>query len=172
MNVMNMTNKRLEAFIIDVIVSFVAGIPFLLLSILLSNSLTWMSFALAFMCALLFCKDVNNGRSFGKNNAGLCVLSEKNEKVPSISILILRNLFYILWPVEIMLLISNSKKRLGDYVMRTKVVSCAKVSKSSFGITSKYLYSLFMVTAILFALFYVVTHLIYEFSPIMRLLYS
>lgn len=169
---MNLNNKRLEAFVIDVIVSFAAGIPFLLISILFSNSLTWMSFALAFMCALLLCKDVNNGRSFGKKNAGLCILSEKDEKVPSISTLILRNLFYILWPVEIILLISNSKKRLGDYVMRTKVVSCAKVSKSSLKITRIYIYSLIIVTVILFALFYVVTNLIYELSPIMRLLYS
>lgn len=31
---MNLNNKRLEAFAIDVIVSFAAGIPFLLISIL------------------------------------------------------------------------------------------------------------------------------------------
>lgn len=169
---MNLINKRLEAFIMDAIVSFVASIPFFLISLLLNNSLIWMSFTLAFMYALLFCKDVDNGRSFGKQNTGLCILSEKNENVPSVIRLILRNLFYILWPIEIIFAFCNSGKRLGDLVMQTKVVQCTKGSNATFRFTYKYLCSIFVMTLILFVLFFFITKLIYEFSPMLRLLYS
>ncbi|WP_455586408.1 RDD family protein [Bacteroides sp.] len=169
---MNLINKRLEAFVTDVIISFAAGIPFFLISLLLNNNLIWMSFTLAFMYALLFCKDVENGRSFGKQNTGLCILSEKNEKAPSITRLFLRNLFYVLWPIEIILIFCNSGKRLGDLVMRTKVVQCAKEPNTTFRLTSKYLCSIFVVTIVLFVLFFFITRLIYEHSPMMRLLYS
>jgi len=161
---MNIMNKRIEAFVIDVIVLMIVSSPFFLISVWLNNSMLWMSFALALIYSFLFCKDVSGGRSFGKQKAGLCILSEKSELIPSTTRLILRNIFYILWPIEIILFFCNSGKRLGDLIMRTKVVT--------FRFTFKYICSIFVMTIILFILFFSIGRLIYEFSPLMRLLYS
>ena len=71
---MNIMNKRIEAFVIDVIVLMIVSSPFFLISVWLNNSMLWMSFALALIYSFLFCKDVSGGRSFGKQKAGLCIL--------------------------------------------------------------------------------------------------
>lgn len=169
---MNIMNKRIEAFVIDIIVSIIMSSSFFLISVWLNNSMLWMSFALALIYSFLFCKDVNGGRSIGKQRTGLCILSEKSDSAPSVIRLILRNVFYILWPIEIILFFCNSGKRLGDLVMQTKVVACNEESDATFRFTLKYICSILVMTAILFTLFYSITRLIYEFSPLMRLLYS
>lgn len=169
---MNLMNKRIEAFAIDIIVSFIASSLFLVISVVLANSMLWMSIALALIYSILFCKDVNDGMSIGKRKVGLRVLSEKSESVPSTIRLILRNIFYILWPIELVLLFCNSGKRLGDLVMQTKVVSYNKEPDVAFRLTRKYLGSILITTFILFILFFFVSKLIYELSPAMRLLYS
>lgn len=169
---MNIMNKRIEAFVIDVIVSMGVSSPFFLISVWLNNCMLWMSFALALIYSVLFCKDVNGGRSIGKQKAGLCIVSEKSESVPSALRLILRNVFYILWPIEIILLFCNSGKRLGDLVMQTKVIGCNKESDVTFRFTLKYICSILVMTIVLFILFFSICKLIYEFSPLMRLLYS
>lgn len=169
---MNIMNKRIEAFVIDVIILMIVSSPFFLISVWLNNSMLWMSFALALIYSFLFCKDVSGGRSFGKQKAGLCILSEKSELIPSTTRLILRNIFYILWPIEIILFFCNSGKRLGDLIMRTKVVVCNKEPDVTFRFTFKYICSIFVMTIILFILFFSIGRLIYEFSPLMRLLYS
>ena len=167
---MNIINKRIEAFVIDSIVLIIMSSSFFLISVWLNNSMLWMSFALALIYSFLFCKDVNGGRSIGKQRTGLCILSEKSDSVPSAIRLILRNIFYILWPIEILLFFFNSGKRLGDLVMQTKVVACNEKSDVTF--TLKYICSILIMTVILFTLFYSIARLIYGFSPLMRLLYS
>lgn len=169
---MNIMNKRIEAFVMDIIVLFIMSFSVFLISIWLNNSMLWMSLALALIYSFLFCKDVNGERSIGKQRAGLCILSEKSDSVPSVIRLILRNVFYILWPIEIILFFCNSGKRLGDLVMQTKVVACNEKSDVTFRFTFKYICSILVMTIILFILFYSIGKLIYEFSPLMRLLYS
>lgn len=169
---MNLVNKRIEAFVIDMIVSFIASSLFFLISVFLANSMLWMSFALAIIYSFLFCKDVNDGKSLGKRKVGLCILSEKSESVPSTMRLILRNIFYILWPIELVLFFCNSGKRLGDLVMQTKVVSCNKEPDVTFRLTRKYICCVLITTFLLFMLFFSVGKFIYELSPAMRLLYS
>lgn len=169
---MNIMNKRIEAFVIDIIVLFVMSFSVFLISVWFNNSMLWMSFALALIYSFLFCKDVNGGRSIGKQRTGLCILSEKSNSVPSVIRLILRNMFYILWPIEIILFFCNSGKRLGDLVMQTKVVACNKEPDAAFRLTLKDICSILVMTVILFVLFYSIAKLIYEFSPLMRLLYS
>lgn len=169
---MNLVNKRIEAFVIDIIVLFIASSLIFLISVFLTNSILWMSFAMAIIYSFLFCKDVNDGKSLGKRKVGLCILSEKSESVPSTIRLVLRNIFYILWPIELVLFFCNSGKRLGDLVMRTKVVLCNKEPDVTFGLTRKYICSILITTFILFIIFFSIGKLIYELSPAMRLLYS
>ena len=65
---MNIMNKRIEAFVIDIIVLFVMSFSVFLISVWFNNSMLWMSFALALIYSFLFCKDVNGGRSIGKQD--------------------------------------------------------------------------------------------------------
>lgn len=169
---MNLMNKRIEAFAIDAIVLFAMSSPFMLISIVLFNNLVWMNFVLAVIYALLLCKDVDGGKSFGKRNAGLCILLKKDDSRPSTTRLILRNLFYILWPIEVALLFCNSGKRLGDMITQTMVVSCDKESKIRFRFTRKYIGSVMIMTIVLFALFLSISKLMYKLYPWVRLFYS
>ena len=53
---MNIINKRIEAFVIDIIVLIIMSSSFFLISVWLNNSMLWMSFALALIYSFLFCK--------------------------------------------------------------------------------------------------------------------
>jgi len=73
---------------------------------------------------LYFAKDSIKGISFGRWVMGIMVRDEKEpEKAPSFGHLLLRNLFLIIWPIELIKLASSpEKKRLGDNYAKTIVV--------------------------------------------------
>lgn len=66
-------NKRIEAFVIDILASIIMSSCFFIISVLLNNSMLWMSFALALIYSFLFCKDVNGGRSIGPICLAYCI---------------------------------------------------------------------------------------------------
>ncbi|GAB2800833.1 hypothetical protein GCM10027275_53570 [Rhabdobacter roseus] len=72
---------------------------------------------------LYFAKDSVKGMSIGKWIMGIGVRDEAAlHEVPSLGRLFLRNVFILIWPVElIVLVIDPEKKRLGDKVAKTKV---------------------------------------------------
>lgn len=72
-----------------------------------------------------FAKDSIKGISLGKWIMGIAVRDSADvNNVPSFGRLLLRNLFIIVWPVEfIVLAMSPEKKRLGDKVAHTIVLS-------------------------------------------------
>ncbi|PZO34887.1 MAG: RDD family protein [Flavobacteriaceae bacterium] len=84
-------------------------------------SLPWIM-SLGFLLYLL--KDSIKGISIGKWAMGIMVRDENNpNQIPSMGRLFLRNLPFIIWPVEfIVLAISDQKKRLGDKIAKTIVV--------------------------------------------------
>ncbi len=69
-------------------------------------------------------KDSIQGISLGKWIMGIMVRNYANpQEVPSVFMLIVRNLFVFIWPVEfIAMLISTDKRRLGDRVAKTIVI--------------------------------------------------
>lgn len=73
---------------------------------------------------LYFAKDSLKGISVGKWIMGIMVRDENNQnEIPSFGRLFLRNLFIIIWPVELIVFATNEqKKRLGDKVAKTIVV--------------------------------------------------
>ena len=73
---------------------------------------------------LYFAKDSIQGISVGKWTMGVMVRDQKNpNEVPSFGRLLVRNLFVIIWPIELIALATNQdKKRLGDKVAKTIVV--------------------------------------------------
>jgi uncharacterized RDD family membrane protein YckC len=72
--------------------------------------------------ALYFCKDCVNGRSIAKRMLKLQVVDNKTGEVASPLKCFVRNLFCIIWPVEVVMVLTNPGRRIGDMVAGTKIV--------------------------------------------------
>ena len=76
---------------------------------------------LLFGLFLFLLKDlVFRNASIGKRALNLEILKSDNT-VPSVSTLILRNIFVLLWPIDAILILAN-KRKIGDIIFKTKVV--------------------------------------------------
>lgn len=71
---------------------------------------------------LYFCKDIINGRSIAKRILKLQVVDNRTGQVATPLQSLIRNIFCILWPIEVFVAISNTSRRLGDRVAGTKLV--------------------------------------------------
>jgi uncharacterized RDD family membrane protein YckC len=124
--------RRLAAFLIDhFVISFsilVGG--FFLYTIVFKDEYGFKQIISTTLCMIIggavlyFAKDSIGGLSFGKWIMGIRVRDAKDqERVPSFGRLFLRNMLFIIWPVECFaLLLSDDKKRLGDRVAKTSVL--------------------------------------------------
>lgn len=72
--------------------------------------------------ALYFCKDIVNGRSIAKRILKLQVVDNKTGQVASPLQCYVRNIFCVLWPIEVIVAMINTSRRLGDRVAGTKLV--------------------------------------------------
>ena len=72
--------------------------------------------------ALYFCKDIINGRSLAKRLLKLQVVDNTTGETASPMQCFVRNLFCIIWPVEVAIALTNTGRRLGDQVAGTKLV--------------------------------------------------
>lgn len=72
--------------------------------------------------ALYFCKDIINGRSIAKRLLKLQVVDNTTGEVASPMQCFVRNLFCIIWPIEVAIALTNTSRRLGDQVAGTKLV--------------------------------------------------
>ena len=119
-----MLGKRILAIIIDnniIIALFVLlGIAEMFIMNLNDIFILIYYFSLVFCIFIIVLKDVVNGRSIGKRIMKLKVISVSGGK-PNIWRLILRNITFIIWPIEAILLLNNRKK-IGDRIAKTDVV--------------------------------------------------
>ncbi len=84
---------------------------------------------------LFFSKDSYRGISFGRWIMGIMVRNDVDNEVPSYMSLFIRNLFILVWPVElIILLVNTDKKRLADKVSKTIVLENSKETNRLFRI--------------------------------------
>ncbi|RNC79651.1 MAG: RDD family protein [Balneola sp.] len=72
--------------------------------------------------ALYFCKDSINGQSIAKRILKLQVVDKRTEKAASPLKCLVRNLFCMIWPIEVIMALVNPGRRIGDMVAGTKVV--------------------------------------------------
>lgn len=72
--------------------------------------------------ALYFCKDCINGRSVAKRVLKLQVVDNKSGNVASPIKCFVRNIFCILWPIEVIVTLLSPSRRIGDMVAGTKVI--------------------------------------------------
>jgi uncharacterized RDD family membrane protein YckC len=123
--------KRLLAILIDHIVgSLIFGIIFFSINLdsfinpTESNSMKpfeTFNTILGFGMIYYLLKDIFKGRSIGKRLFGLRVIDKNNNNnVPGIIRLMLRNLTILIWPIELLMLITT-KRRIGDIIAKTNV---------------------------------------------------
>lgn len=72
--------------------------------------------------ALYFCKDCINGRSIAKRALKLQVVENKSGNVAPPIKCFVRNIFCILWPIEVIVTLASPSRRIGDMVAGTRVV--------------------------------------------------
>jgi uncharacterized RDD family membrane protein YckC len=72
--------------------------------------------------ALYLCKDSINGRSIGKRASKLQVVDISTGQAVSPIKCFIRNIFCIIWPVEAIVALINTNRRIGDRVAGTQVV--------------------------------------------------
>jgi uncharacterized RDD family membrane protein YckC len=72
--------------------------------------------------SLYFCKDIINGRSISKRILKLQVVDNRTGQVATPIQCVIRNLFCVLWPVEVLVAVNNTSRRLGDRAAGTKLV--------------------------------------------------
>jgi uncharacterized RDD family membrane protein YckC len=73
--------------------------------------------------ALYFCKDIINGRSIAKRILKLQVVDNSTGQPASPLKCFVRNLFCVLWPIEVIVAMTNPERRLGDRIAGTKLVN-------------------------------------------------
>jgi uncharacterized RDD family membrane protein YckC len=72
--------------------------------------------------ALYFCKDIINGRSIAKRILKLQVVDNKTGQVASPLQCFVRDIFCILWIIEVIVAMANTSRRIGDRVAGTRLV--------------------------------------------------
>jgi uncharacterized RDD family membrane protein YckC len=72
--------------------------------------------------ALSFCKDILNGRSIAKRILKLQVVDNTTGQPASPLKCFIRNLLCVLWPIEVIVAMTNPERRLGDRIAGTKVI--------------------------------------------------
>ena len=72
--------------------------------------------------ALYFCKDIFNGRSIAKRILKLQLVDNETGQVASPLKCFVRNIFCVLWPIEVIVALTDTSRRLGDRVAGTKLV--------------------------------------------------
>ena len=121
--------KRILAWIIDWNIS---GIPALLYALIFRKiaeaqsitaigALLFVFFVLSFPAIFVFRDVIFKGLSIAKRIFKLRVIDIETNELPSNRKLIIRNLFFFLYPVEFIMLLASDKS-LGDMVTNTTIV--------------------------------------------------
>lgn len=80
-----------------------------------------MSFLFAFGFSAYFNKDIFNGRSPAKRILKMQVIDNKTGLVAIPLKCLVRNLSIVLWPIEVIFVLINPKRRLGDKIAGTRI---------------------------------------------------
>jgi uncharacterized RDD family membrane protein YckC len=80
-----------------------------------------MSYVMIIGFAIYLCKDSINGRSPAKRILKLQVVDNNTGKAASPIKCFVRNIFCIVWPIEVIIALANPPRRIGDFVAGTKV---------------------------------------------------
>lgn len=115
-----MKKKRLLAIVIDFCIIMLVSQVFVLISFFSQTYFMEVAFSIIF--TLFLCKDNLNGQSLGKYLMKIQVVDNSTNQPPRTFILIVRNFFLSVWPIELVLVLINGDRRLGDYVAKTSII--------------------------------------------------
>ncbi|WP_165044436.1 RDD family protein [Dysgonomonas sp. ZJ709] len=120
----SLLSRRIKAIIIDFFILFILTIVLLVIILIVNKDKYDFIYCYALLMCIVystcFLKDIIGGQSLGKRIYKLQVKNDKG-KVPPTKILILRNIFVFIYPIEIILCFVNNGRRLGDIILKTKV---------------------------------------------------
>lgn len=80
-----------------------------------------MFFLFAFGFSAYFCKDIFNGRSPAKRILKLQVIDAKTNEVATPLKCLIRNLTIVIWPIEVIFILIDPKRRIGDKIAGTRI---------------------------------------------------
>lgn len=139
---MEFRTKRIVSMLIDHFTMVIVVIPIAILMFLILLFFVQDIMALYFLdihgYALLFSsygiyflKDNWTGKSLGKRIMGLVVVDKKSGSNASSFQCYVRNIFVVIWPLEVLITLFSPNQRLGDFIAQTRVESAAKESPHS-----------------------------------------
>lgn len=160
---------RISCAMIDMVLSVSICLPLSFIAFFLNITvLKALSFSL--FVSIFICKDFVLGRSFGKKICNLEIVNNYGGGTPYLLQLIIRNLFFPVWPLECLMYIINPSRRLGDILCGTKVIHKAKNDKIIFNKKHIIVWLILWLFLFLFywrALIYLISN-----NPQIKLLYS
>lgn len=162
-----MKKKRLLAIVIDFCIIMLGIQVFVLISFFSQPYFMEVAFSIIF--TLFLCKDNLNGQSLGKHLMRIQVVDNSTNQPPRTFILILRNFFLSVWPIELVLVLINGDRRLGDYVAKTSVIINAHNQSVRFRIRD--LYILLICFVVVFAFTLLAIKLSTSVFPLIKLLF-
>lgn len=133
---MNMLGSRAKSMITDLWYAMIVAAPFMILSFVLYGLATWplniqpgisylivASLVWILLMFIILNKDFVNCRSAGKRTYGFKIIDYKTKEPATEMQCMLRNVTAYLWPIEALLIFINPKRRLGDFIAGTEVIS-------------------------------------------------
>jgi len=133
-------NKRLKSMYLDLLYILVIFFPWIIIISLpfffLPGKFELLSFSISFFEGVIVIltvlnKDICNGRSIAKRVLGYQIINIKTNDAASDFKCMLRNITFIIFPVEVILALLKNKRRIGDLIAGTKLIECNLLPKES-----------------------------------------
>lgn len=132
--------KRLASMLLDhFITCFILMLPVFAILFLASNPnedrpmmAPGFQFVFLGLMFLYFFKDSFGARSIAKRMTKLQIVDNSTGKAASVMQCFFRNLTIVIWPVEVIMTLFNSQRRIGDFIAGTKVVNYGTSQRPAF----------------------------------------
>lgn len=95
-----------------------------------SGGIDWTLMVMIFGMSLYFNKDIIQGKSLAKRALKQEVINNKTREVASPIKCLIRNITIVLWPIEVIAVLINPSRRIGDFIAGTKIIKISDVRNS------------------------------------------
>jgi len=112
---------RLGTMLLDHALICVLTIPIIVILSFNSQDNFMSPYSMIPVFTIYFCKDCIDGRSLAKRILKLQVVDNKKQSVATPFQNLIRNIFILIWPVEVIVSFFNQERRIGDRVAGTKL---------------------------------------------------
>ncbi|WP_345052542.1 hypothetical protein [Hymenobacter glaciei] len=120
--------KRLCSAFVDHFTIALVGVP---VAMLIDKLIKQESIGIGVLCIIYANKDFLQGRSIAKRILGFVVVNRRTKSAASPLRCFIRNITILIWPIEVIMLLINPARRLGDYLAGTECVDCSNQASSN-----------------------------------------